>query len=119
MTNTFPKGIAREKKKLQQKMVLAVRRALEVIRINVVPLIPRITGRLVGSYQGNAKVPGDSVFNIEEKPMRVIGVIGTNVEYGKFVEFGTSRQRPQFPFTRGFESAKPAVNTVIQTTLKL
>lgn len=118
-TNTFPEGIKKAKKGIRSQVVTVVHRSLEVIRSKIVPLTPRITGRLVGSIQGKAKVEGDSVYKVEEFPTKVEGVIGTNVPYAKFPEFGTSRMKGKFFFTTGFQQAEPEVRSVIQKGLNL
>lgn len=113
--NTFPKNIAKIKAETITKEKLAVRRGLEVARSSIVPITPVDTSRLKNSINGQS---GDSVFQVTQKGQRVVGVIGTNVPYARFVEFGTSRQRPQYYFTRGWNLAKENIRLTIKNTLQ-
>lgn len=60
----------------------------------------------------------DSVYNISNKDSKVVGTIGTNVPYAKYVEFGTSKQKAQYFFTNGFTLARDNVRRTIINTLK-
>ena len=117
--NTISAGLKREKLNMQTRGELAINRGLEVIRSEVVPLTPRLTSRLVNSIQGKAQVRNDDIYKVDSKGSKITGVVGTNVPYAKFVEFGTHRQKAQLYFTRGFNQAKDKVKQTIINTMKI
>lgn len=117
--NTIGTGLKREGQSMQARGELAINRGLEVIRSEVVPLTPRKTSRLVYSIQGQAQQEGDDVYKVDNNGSKITGVVGTNVPYAKFVEFGTHKQEAQLYFTRGFNQSKDKVRQTIINTLKI
>lgn len=115
--NTIPAGSKLTREMMKEKGYLAIKRGLEVARTGVVPLVPVKTGRLKGSIGDNAK-DGYTIVD-QKKETLVIGVVGTNVPYARAVEFGTSRFKGRFYFTRGFNSVLSTISAVIINTLKL
>lgn len=104
-------------KTLRDKEKLAIERALQILRNNVVERTPVVTGRLKGSIQGKARKPKDSIFSIDVENARVVGIIGTNVEYARRVEFGSGENR--LYFTRGYNVSVPLMSKTIRKTIKL
>ena len=96
---------------------LAIERALESVRSSIVPLTPRLTGRLAGSIGGHAQVGGDSIYTVKQKGNMVIGTIGSNVPYALAQEL-TNPTKKGF-FTRGFNQARSKVLGIIKNTLRL
>jgi len=117
--NTISTGLKKEKTNIQTRGELAINRGLEVIRSEVVPLTPRISSRLVNSIEGRAQQKGDDVYKVDSKGGKITGVIGTNVPYAKFVEFGTHKMKARLYFTRGFNQSKDKVRQTIINTMKI
>ena len=92
VTNTMPKNINRTLSRMAEKALLGVQRSLEVIRNEVVATAPVKSGRLVGSFEGQAEasvsLTKDKVYNVTKLKNGASGVIGTNVPYAKIQEFG-------------------------------
>lgn len=120
------KGLDKIKLEVNTHLELAMKRGLETVRSKTVPLVPVKTGRLKGSLQGfNAGISGgsqvgggDAIYKIETTKIAIIGYIGTNVPYAKFVEYGTSRMSGKHYLTSGFEIAKPYVLGIFQKTIQ-
>lgn len=116
--NTVSLGLVRESKRIQKKANLAVKRGLEAIRSEIVPLTPVKTSRLKGSILGRGVEKDDSIFKVEDKGRKIIGVIGTNVPYAKFVEFGTSKMAPRRFFSTGVQNSIEKVRSILLVTLR-
>lgn len=119
--NTIPSGIKRDLRITGRNMELAVERGLEVMRSSTLPFVPVKTGRLKGSIA--TRIGKDSIYNVESEsgkqmPRQVRGILGTNVEYAKAVEFGTSKRRGRYYLTRGVQAAKEPLKLVIFNTLR-
>ena len=126
--NTIPTELAKRKNEMREKRHLAMTRGLEVFRSEVVKHTPIVTSRLVHSIQGHPDQAGDSVYSVEDKQTKTVGVLGTNVPYARRVEFGfvgqdklgrNYDQKGRYYFTRGFLIAKPVIYSVFRRTLGL
>lgn len=110
--NTLPSGLEATKAEVKKRMVTGMKNAIEVVRSNVVPLTPRVTGRLVNSLQG---FTDEKIEKVETTGTSVIGYIGTKVPYAKKVEF-TSRKNKYY-FLRGFNNAKENVKRIFKAVI--
>lgn len=119
--NTIGKGLNKVKLETQNKGELAIKRAMEVARSEIVPETPVVTSRLKNSLQGfssttfKGKLLGgsDAISEIKYKGKRIIGFIGTNVPYALSVEL-----KRKF-FSRGFAKARKNMELTIKNTLRI
>lgn len=114
--NTIDEGFKKLEKHGENATVLAIERGLEVLRSSIVPLTPIVSGRLAGSIQGKPKKEEDDIFSVKKEGGRIIGRIGSAVEYAAHVEFNSKRNRGFF--TRGFKKAKNKAIKAMKNTLK-
>lgn len=129
--NTISQGLQAAKTSFEKKATLAVGRALQVIRKEIVtdPFLPVVSGRYKNSIQGKSnKGIDESIYNVTSNPTDVVGVVGTNVPYAKRLEYGFNgndslgrkiNQTPGGYFERGFKKAKTKVKLVIDNTMKI
>lgn len=78
----------------------------KIVEGQAVALAPVDLGRLIGSITTKTKTQGTDIKAPSERQDEIrrpseeqVAFVGTNVYYGPFIEFGTSRQRAQ-PFLR-------------------
>lgn len=122
VTNTMPKNVAKVLTHMAEKLQLGVERSLEVVRNEMLPNTPVVTGRLISSLGGqsasaNVSIEGDKVQGTKWSKAGIMGWIGTNVPYAKKVEFGPNKRASKGFMTRSLESAKPKIVPVIVNTL--
>jgi len=110
--NTISQNLSNNFKQIHAKGMIAINRALIVMRNEIVPLTPVVTSRLVGSIQGKPMNAGDTIFNIDDQVTRIIGTVGTAVEYATYVE----RKRKMFEM--GLNTAKDKVIQVVNEAMR-
>lgn len=96
-------------KSLSNRSVRSAFLAAELLATDISRETPVDTGRLRASIApiGEIEVDGDIIRT----------AVFTDVEYAKFVEYGTERQRARAMFRRGAEKSKNNILTLIRRTL--
>lgn len=127
--NTIPERIGVVKNMMWEKTELAVRRALEAARVEIVDNtgFPVVTGRYKLSLEGKPSGHGnESIFEVEQDKKQVVGSIGTTVVYGPRVEFGfvgkdklgrEYNQVGQYNLTRGMKQVASKLLRIISNTM--
>jgi HK97 gp10 family phage protein len=104
--NTIPKGLKLTAERIDGMETLAIEAGIKILRSNVSKLTPIDTHRSKSSIEGQPFEKGDSIESIESTRKGKVGYLGTDVEYWKFFEFGTSKQKAQLPFTKGLDKSQ-------------
>lgn len=110
--NTLTSGIEDKRQEVKKRMVTGMKNAIETVRSSVVPLTPRVTGRLVLSLQGQTQ---EKIEKIDIMGTKVIGWIGTKVPYALRVEFFSKKNK--FYFKRGFDNATDSVRRIFAAVI--
>lgn len=127
--NTLFSGVEDQKKILETKQGLALKRGIEVFKVGFGQSgsVPVVTGRLKGSLLGkqtmagptDAKVSvskeGDALERYDKKGFEQSVTWGSNVEYAEDVEL-FSQKNAGF-FSRNWEANTPRAKEVIKNTL--
>jgi HK97 gp10 family phage protein len=80
---------------------------------------PIDTGRLMSSLSARTqKFPGDNASQIGPGQVPEWGQVGTNVNYARFVEFGTKNMKAQPYLTPGLEASKSDIDVYIEEATK-
>lgn len=88
-------------RQMEEKMMEAVEKVCVVVEADTKTLCPVLTGTLRRSY----------THSIQKKPKKVVGVVGTNVEYAFFVD----RKRPHL--IKAIDQTKQQIEDIIKDTL--
>lgn len=135
--NTIRKGVEMARQSLDEGVFNALISSENVLRAKIVKEAPIDTSRLVNSLKntsGRNVTSGKLTNRLKEnlpkgkdvvrfvdndfKNNKVSLVFGTSVPYSKFVEFGTSRQRANPFFLRGFKNGKAEINNEFAKNLR-